>query len=87
MHYPQPTTQTTAGMMPRRETAVTRNAQLLWMKDILEHMTSCYEQWQDADSSSDYYLAETMKRDLDEARRLCDALRREAPASAHRAVA
>ena len=51
-----------------------RHATFLWMKDILDHMAQCHEEWQLADSSSERYLAESIRRDLDEFRSLCDRL-------------
>jgi hypothetical protein len=51
-----------------------RHKQLHWMRDILDHLRHCYEQWVVADVTSERYLAESMKRDLDEFRRLCDSL-------------
>lgn len=56
---------------------MTRQAKFLWMKDILEHLGHCYEQWQEAAPESEEYLAETMRRDLEEFRRLCESLRSE----------
>lgn len=55
--------------------AMDRQSKLNWMRDILDHLRSSYEQWSMADAQSEHYLAETMKRDLDEFRRLCDSLR------------
>lgn len=56
-----------------------RHAKLLWMKELLEHLEQCHEAWLMADEQTERYLAESMKRDLDEIRRLCDALRTESP--------
>lgn len=56
------------------ERNMTRQAKFLWMKDILEHLGHCYDQWQEADPSTEHYLAESIRRDLDEFRRLCDSL-------------
>jgi hypothetical protein len=58
-----------------------RQKQLLWMKDLIEHLGDCYEQWQLADPGTERFLAESMKRDLDECRRLCDSLHGGRPAS------
>lgn len=52
-----------------------RYSKLNLMKDILDHLRNCYEQWSLADAHSEHYLAESMKRDLDEMRRLCDSMR------------
>lgn len=51
-----------------------RQTQLNWMRDILEHLRTCYDQWQVADERGERYLADAMKRDCDEFRRLCDTL-------------
>ncbi|MEX2121269.1 MAG: hypothetical protein WD847_16875 [Pirellulales bacterium] len=52
-----------------------RRARLMWMKDILEHMTECHREWQTADGRVEQYLADSIQRDLDEVRRLCQSLR------------
>ena len=55
-----------------------RNRQntLLWMKDLIEHMSQCHEQLQwAADRRTESFLTETMIGDLLECRRLCDELR------------
>jgi uncharacterized membrane protein YccC len=52
-----------------------RQATFLWMQDLLEHLNSCHEQWQLADARTEHYLADSMRRDLDELRRLCETLR------------
>ena len=54
-----------------------RQAKFLWMKDLLEHIGQCHDQWQAADSRSERYLADSIRRDLDEFRRLCDSIRSE----------
>ena len=65
-----------------------RNAKFLWMKDILEHLEDCFEQWQQADARSERFLAETIERDLEEFRRLCRSVRRDhAPAGQCRQAA
>jgi hypothetical protein len=49
-----------------------REANLLWLKDMLEQLTACQQQleWaQDADMVA--VLTQTMLRDLDRCRRLC----------------
>lgn len=51
-----------------------RQARFLWMKDLLEHLAACHDQWQTADPAVERYLAEAVRRDLDEMRRLCDSL-------------
>ena len=54
-----------------------RHITLLGIKDVLEHLGDCYDQWQFADDRSEVLLIETMKRDLDHFRRLCDSLEAE----------
>lgn len=51
-----------------------RQSKLLWMKDILEHIGTCHDQWQFADTNTERFLAESIRRDLDEMRRVCDSL-------------
>jgi hypothetical protein len=59
-----------------------REANLLWLKDILEHLTACQRQLEWAeDTESIGVLTETMLRDLERCQRLCQALRRRAPAT------
>lgn len=67
-------------------TALTRQEKFHWMKDILEHLGDCYEQLQMADPDSDHYLAESINRDLEEFRRLCNSLRRDGREVASRAA-
>jgi hypothetical protein len=54
------------------------HANLLWLKDMLEHLTDCHEQleWTE-DNSTFRILTETMIRDLDCCRGLCENLRQE----------
>lgn len=52
-----------------------RHARLLWMKEVIEHLNDCHQQWQSAEGSDEYFLAESIKRDLDELRRICELLR------------
>lgn len=51
-----------------------RQTKLHWMRDILDHLRTCHEQLPLANEPSQRCLAESMKRDLDEFRRLCDSL-------------
>jgi hypothetical protein len=55
-----------------------RQNTLLWMKDLIEHMSECQEQlrWA-ADGRTESFLTETLLGDLAEFRRLCDELRRD----------
>jgi len=53
-----------------------RQNTLLWMKDLIEHMSRCHDQLQwAADGRTESFLAETMIGDLTECRRLCEELR------------
>ncbi len=54
-----------------------RQTRFLWMRDLLAHITTCYDHWQEADPSTDQFLAETIKRDLDDFRQLCDEIAEE----------
>ena len=51
-----------------------RQTKLHWMRDILDHLRHSQEQLPLANDVAQRYLAESMKRDLDEFRRLCDSL-------------
>ncbi len=53
-----------------------RRTTLLWMKDLIEHMSRCHEQLQwAADGPSASFLTEAMLVDLSECRHLCERLR------------
>jgi hypothetical protein len=53
-----------------------RNTTLLWMKDLIEHLSKCHDQleWAD-DGQSQSFLTETMLVDLVQCQRLCEQLR------------
>jgi hypothetical protein len=54
-----------------------RDTNLLWLKDTLEHLTVCHDQLQWAeDGETVRLLTETMLRDLENCRRLCEGIRR-----------
>src|SRR5260221_14549382 len=54
-----------------------REATLLHLKDVLEHLRTCQQQLQWAeDAPTTRLLTETMLRDLDCCRRLCESLHR-----------
>jgi hypothetical protein len=54
-----------------------RQTNLLWLKDLLEHLAACQQQLQwTEDRETVDLLTETMLRDLDCCRRLCESLRR-----------
>jgi hypothetical protein len=56
-----------------------RDSNLLWLKDVLEHLQGCQKQleWTE-DAQAIQVLTETMLRDLDCCRRLCETLQRRA---------
>ena len=59
-----------------------RRHTLLWMKDLIDHMSRCHDQLQYAgDGQTQFFLAEAMLGDLVECQRLCEQLRT-APAGA-----
>jgi hypothetical protein len=64
-----------------------RHAKFLWMKEVLDHINECHAQWQSAQGQSERYLAETMRRDLDEIRRICELIRRDCGQRAPMSVA
>ncbi|MBI3409216.1 MAG: hypothetical protein HY040_12790 [Planctomycetes bacterium] len=52
-----------------------REANLLWLKDMFEHLDGCRKQLEWArDSTTQHMITETMLRDLDCCRRLCETL-------------
>jgi hypothetical protein len=52
-----------------------RQETLLWMKDLLDHMSRCHEQLQWAsEGRAESFLTEAMLVDLSECRRLCEQL-------------
>jgi len=54
-----------------------RDANLLWLKDMLDHLRACQQQLQWAeDADTVVVLTESMMRDLDCCRRLCESLHR-----------
>jgi hypothetical protein len=55
-----------------------RRSKLLFMKDILDHMQTCFDEWQAADGSASSFLADSIDRDLNEFRRMCHSLRGDA---------
>ena len=54
-----------------------RDSNLLWIKDLLEHMMDCQQQleWTE-DAEAVQVLMETMLRDLESCRRLCVMMHR-----------
>ena len=51
-----------------------RQRKCMWMRDLLDHLAGCYDQWRDLDGTSAHYLADSMRRDVDEFKRLMDSL-------------
>ncbi|MCC7085402.1 MAG: hypothetical protein IT427_10385 [Pirellulales bacterium] len=51
-----------------------RRNTFMWMKDIVEHLRTCADQWQTS-RAGDGIWAEAVRRDLDELRQLCEKLR------------
>lgn len=52
-----------------------RRQTLLWMKDLIEHMSRCHEQLQWAsDGPAESFLTDAMLVDLSECQRLCEQL-------------
>ncbi len=53
-----------------------RQSTLLWMKDLIEHMSRCHEQLQwTSEGPSAAFLAEAMQVDLAECLKLCETLK------------
>jgi hypothetical protein len=52
-----------------------RESNLLWLRDLLQHLTSCQERLEWAEGPETVrVVTETMLRDLDRCRRLCETL-------------
>jgi hypothetical protein len=52
-----------------------RESNLLWMRDLLQHLTACQERLEWAEGTDSVrVITETMLRDLERCRRLCEAL-------------
>lgn len=56
-----------------------RQSNLLWLRDIIEHLRESQQQleWSE-DAAAAHVLTDTMLRDLESCRRLCEALQRNA---------
>jgi hypothetical protein len=53
-----------------------RRHTLLWMKDLIEHLSRCHDQLQwTNDDVTQSFLTEAMLGDLDQCQRLCEQLR------------
>ena len=60
-----------------------RESNLLWLKDMIEHLSACHQQLQwTEDPDTIQMLAETMLRDLESCRRICESVRRTRPSQA-----
>jgi len=56
-----------------------RQTNLLWLKDLLEHLTTCQQQLEWAeDGETVLVLTESMLADLERCKRLCEMMRRRA---------
>ncbi len=54
-----------------------RDTNILWLKDLIGHLENCQRQLEWAEDSETVRLVtETMLRDLDSCRRICESLRR-----------
>jgi hypothetical protein len=54
-----------------------REANLLWLRDLLEHLSDCQQQltWSE-DPATVTVVTDTMVRDLERCQRICESLRR-----------
>jgi hypothetical protein len=53
-----------------------RRHTLLWMKDLIEHLSQCHDQLQwTNDDATQSFLTEAMLGDLDQCQKLCEQLR------------
>ncbi|MSR31626.1 MAG: hypothetical protein EXR99_08990 [Gemmataceae bacterium] len=56
-----------------------RESNLLWLRDMLDHILSCQQQLEwTTDSQAVHVLTEVMLRDLDRCQRLCQGIHRRA---------
>ncbi len=54
-----------------------RESNMIWLKDMLEHLSACRQQLEWAgDNQAIHVLTETMLRDLESCRRLCESMQR-----------
>ena len=54
-----------------------RESKLVWLKDLLGHLRSCQQELEWAENGTNVQLlTETMLRDLENCRRICEELRR-----------
>lgn len=56
-----------------------RDSNMLFLKDMLEHLVSCQQQLQwTTDSQAVHVLTEVMLRDLERCNKLCESIKRKA---------
>jgi hypothetical protein len=54
-----------------------RRHTLLWMKDLIEHLSRCHDQLEWAkDGATQEFLADAMLGDLSECQKLCEQIRK-----------
>jgi hypothetical protein len=59
-----------------------RRHTLLWMKDLIEHMSRCHDQLQwTNDGATEVFLTEALLGDLNECQKLCEQLKPHAHSS------
>lgn len=61
-----------------------RESTLVWLKDLLEHLTQCHQhlQWAE-DAETVRLVSETMLSDLERCKRLCESLHRRSVSRVH----
>lgn len=64
-----------------------RHAKFVWMKEVLERLSDCQREWEIAEGPTARFLADSIKRDLDEVRRICESLRQDNSSCQRRRVA
>lgn len=64
-----------------------RHAKFVWMKEVLERLSDCQREWETAEGPTERFLADSIKRDLDEVRRICESLRHDNAVGYRRRVA
>ena len=74
VHYPKVTLRVRAVcvelFLSWGDSDMDRQATCLWMQDLLEHLGRCHDQWRQVEGHAAQYLAEAMRRDLEEFQRL-----------------
>ncbi len=61
-----------------------RQTNLLWLKDLLEHLTACQQQLEWAeDGETVFVLTESMLADLERCKHLCETIRRRSSVRSH----